>query len=145
MAERIDWRAVGIGVAVGLAGTLLLGMAFRLIQFDVERHGLWVIYAFSYGMGALVDIACGATAGALARRRGALHGLLAGLVAAFVSPLLGYVTMWVQGRGTAPVEFGPYLLAIAGGSLIGVVLATIAGAVAARIAARTTPSDGPGA
>jgi hypothetical protein len=139
MAERIEGRAVGIGVAVGLAGTLLLGMAFRLMPFDVERHGLWLIYAFSYGAGALIDIACGATAGALARRRGALHGALAGLIANLLSPLIGYATMLVQGRGTAPIEFGSYVLAIAGSSLIGVVLATIAGAIAARIALRYTP------
>jgi hypothetical protein len=101
-----------------------------------------VIYVFSYGAGALVDIACGATAGALARRRGALHGMLAGLIAALVSPLLGYATMWVQGRGTAPIDFASYLLAIAGSSLVGVVLAALAGLVAARIAAGPARNGG---
>jgi hypothetical protein len=136
VAERTDWRAVGIGVAVGLAGTLLLGMVFRLMQFDVERHGPWLIHVFSYGAGAVVDIACGATAGALARRRGALHGVLAGLGASLASPVVGYVTMLVQGHGTAPIELDAYLLAIAFSSGVGIVLATVAGAIAAPIAAR---------
>lgn len=142
MADRIDWPAVGIGAAVGLAGTLLLSMVFRLLPFDVERHGLWAIYVFSYGAGALIDIACGATAGALARQRGALHGMLAGLIAALVSPLLGYATMWVHGRGMAPIGFASYLLAIAGSSLVGVVLAALSGLIAARIAAASARRGG---
>ena len=135
MAEPIDWRAVGIGAAVGIGGSLLLNVMYRVFPIDVERHGLWLVYALSYGGGALIDAACGATAGALARRRGALHGLLAGGITALVAPLVGFIMMWVETRGLPPIELLPYLVALATGALIGIAIATAAGFVAARIAA----------
>jgi hypothetical protein len=135
-AGGVDWRAVGIGAAVGIGGSLLLGVLMRLVPFDFERHGMWTYQLLTYGAGGLVDLACGATAGALAGRRGALHGLLAGAITAVVSPLLGLAMFFVTTRFAVPLDVLPWLLAVATGALLGIVLATLAGAVAARLAPR---------
>lgn len=133
-AGGVDWRAVGIGAAVGIGGGLVLGVLIRLVPFDFERYGMWTYQLLTYGAGGLIDLACGATAGALARPRGALHGFLAGTIASLVSPLLGLVMFFVTTRFAAPLDVLPWLLAVATGVVLGIVLATLAGAIAARIA-----------
>ena len=132
----MNGRAIGIGAAVGIGGSMLLGVLFQLFPFDGEKHPLWAILAISYASGALVDIAAGATAGWLAARRGALHGLLAGLISGLVSPLLGFAMMWVRERGAVPIEFVPYLFAVSSGVALGVLVAAISGAISGAVAAR---------
>ena len=136
----MNWRAIGIGVAVGIGGSLVLNVLFHLFPFDGEKHPMWAILAISYGTGALLDIAVGATAGWLAAQRGAIHGLLAGVIVSLVTPLIGFALMWARERGHVPIELLPYLLAVAWGALLGVALSTIAGAIAAPIAARQAPA-----
>jgi hypothetical protein len=131
----IDWRAVGIGAAVGIGGGLLLHLLFRVFPISVEEGRIWLVYVLNYGGGMLVDAACGATAGVLARRRGALHGLLAGAIAALLSPLIGFAMMWMETRGAPPIQVSAYLIAIATGALLGTAIATAAGAIGARAAA----------
>jgi hypothetical protein len=137
----MNWRAIGIAIAVGIAGSLALGMLFHLFPFDAEKHPMWAILAISYVSAALVDIAVGATAGWLAARRGALHGLLAGLISGLISTLMGFAMMWVRTRGAVPIEFLPYVFALLWGLLLGVVLATLSGAVAAWLAARQVHAE----
>lgn len=136
----MNWRAIGIGVAIGLGGTLLLGVLFRLLPWEAGEH-LWMFMALSYVAGALIDIAAGATAGALARTRGALHGFVTGVIATLVSPLLGYARFWVETRGEAPLGLLQFYAGIAVSGVIGIALATAAGAVAARIAAKRPASS----
>ena len=132
----MNWRAIGIGVAVGIGGSLALNVLFHLFPFDGEKHPMWAILAISYGTGALLDIAVGATAGWLAAQRGAVHGLLAGMIVSLVTPLIGFALMWVRERGHVPIELLPYLFAVAWGALLGIALSTIAGTVAAPLAAK---------
>lgn len=136
----LSWRAIGIGAAVGIGGSMLLGLLFQLFPFDGEKHPVWAIVAISYASGALVDIAAGATSGWLAARRGALHGLLAGLAVGLLSPLLGFAMMWVRERGQVPIGFVTYLQGMVPGAALGVFLATLAGALAARLARRQARS-----
>ena len=132
----MNWKAIAIGVAVGLAGALLLGIAFRVFPFDATERPLWIFMAISYGAGALIDIAVGATAGAIARQRGAMHGLIAGAIATVLAPLVGFTMMWVETRGAPPIGFIEFYAGIAVNGLIGIALSTAAGAVAAPIAAK---------
>jgi hypothetical protein len=123
----MDWRAIGIGVAVGIGGALVLNVLFGLFPLDAEKHPMWAILAISYGTGALLDIAVGATSGWLAARRGALHGLLAGLIVSLITPFMGFAIMWVRERGNVPIDLLSYLLAVGGSALFGIALATGAG------------------
>lgn len=139
----MNWRAIGIGVAIGLGGSLVLGVMFGLLPWEAGEH-LWMFMALSYVAGGLLDIAAGATAGALARTRGALHGSVTGVIATLVSPLLGYARFWIETRGVAPLGLLAFYAGIAISGLIGIALATAAGAVAARIAsARSTTASTP--
>jgi hypothetical protein len=137
----MNWRAIGIAVMVGLGGSLILGVLWRVFPLSTEHVPLWAIMAMSYGLGAILDLATGAVAGALARVRGALHGLTAGAITSVLSPLIGLTMMLVEGRGTLPVPLLDYALAIAGSTVVGIVLATIAGAIAAPIASRHAPAS----
>jgi hypothetical protein len=140
----VNWRAIGIGVAIGLGGSLVLGVMFRMFPLEADGR-LWIFLTLSYLAGGVIDIATGATAGALARTRGAVHGLVAGVIATLVSPLLGYAMFWVETRGEAPLGLLEFYAGIAISGLIGIALATAAGAVAARIAsARSTTTSTPG-
>lgn len=130
--NTLNWRAIGIGVAVGIGGSLLLNVLFHLFPFDGEKHPMWAILAVSYGAAALIDIAVGASTGWLAGRRGAMHGFLAGLIVSLISPFLGYLVVLVRERGEVPFELIPYLYALLPGTVMGMVLATIAGAIAAH-------------
>jgi hypothetical protein len=137
----VNWKAIGIGVGVGVGCSLLMGVLFRIFPFDASAHPLWIFMLLSYGAGALIDIATGATAGALARTRGALHGLLAGAIALLLSPLIGYAMMWVETRGEPPIDVLAYAFVILVRGLVGVALATAAGAVAAYIARTQAPAS----
>lgn len=132
----MNWRAVGIGAAVGVGGTLVLGVLFRLFPWEVGDR-LWLFLALGYLTGGIVDIATGATAGALARRRGALHGLVAGTIATLLSPLIGYALFWVQTRGAAPLGLLDFFAGVAVSGVLGIALSTAAGAIAARVSVRT--------
>lgn len=137
--NTLNWRAIGVGVSVGIGGSLLLNVLFHLFPFDGEKHPIWAILAISYAAGALIDIAVGATTGWLARRRGASHGFVAGLITSLISPLLGYLMVLMRERGEVPFALIPYLYALLPGTVVGMVLATIAGAIAAHFAVKQVP------
>jgi hypothetical protein len=130
----MNWRAIGIAVAVGLGGSLLMNVLFRLFPFDAGERPMWVFFALSYGAGALLDIAVGATAGTLARVRGAVHGLVAGIIATVLAPVVGYAIFLVETRGAAPLGLIEFYAGIAVSGLIGIALAAAAGEVAVRVA-----------
>lgn len=136
MADGLDWRAIGIAIAVGLGGSLLLGTLFQALPYDGVSIPLGLYLGLSYGSALLVDLATGATAGAIARRRGLAHALVAVLVCSVVSPLLGLAMTLVRNRPLPDIGLLDYLGAIAGSTVAGIVIACVAGAVAARMAAR---------
>jgi hypothetical protein len=136
MNGQLNWRAIGIAVAIGLAGSLVMGLLFRVFPFDASERPMWLFFVFSYGAGALLDIAVGGTAGALARVRGALHGLVAGAIATVLAPLIGFAMMWVETGGEVPLGLVEFYAGIAISGVVGIALATAAGAVATRIAAK---------
>lgn len=129
----MNWRAIGVAVAVGLGGSLLVGMVFRLFPFDASERPMWLFLALSYGAGAVLDIAVGAIAGALARVRGALHGLVAGSIATLLSPLIGFAVLWVETRGEVPLGLLQFYAGIAVSGVVGIALSTMAGAIAVRM------------
>ena len=49
----MNWRAIGIGVAVGLGGSLVLGVLFRMLPWEAGER-LWIFMALSYVAGGLV-------------------------------------------------------------------------------------------
>ena len=131
----MNWRAIGIGVAVGVGASLALGVLFRAFPHDASERPLWIFLALSYVAGGLIDIAVGATAGWLARVRGAMHGLIAGAIATILSPLIGYASFWIEMRGAPPLGLLDFFAGMAISGVIGIAIAAAAGAVAARIAA----------
>jgi hypothetical protein len=135
-------RALMLGVLVGLGGTLLLGLLFTVFPLDANERPMWAILLLSYAAGALVDVATGATAGWIARQRGALHGLLVGVIANLLSPVLGYGMMWLRIGREHPLDIVEYAFAILPGSVMGVLLAMLAGMVAATIARRQDIQSG---
>jgi hypothetical protein len=88
-------------------------------------------------IGAVIDIATGAAAGWFAGRRGSMHGLFAGLIANIVSMGVGYVmTVLRTDYGRTVEQVIGYLAAVVPWQIVGVALATIAGAIAVRLQAR---------
>ena len=136
MNAPLSWKAIGLGVAVGIGGALLMSIVWRVFPFDASERPLWMVYVLSYAAGVLIDAATGATAGWLARVRGAAHGFFAGLIAGVISPFIGFAFILVETRGAAPIEWGGYFTQVAIGAAIGIVVAAVAGAIAARLAAK---------
>jgi len=139
-APSLDWRAIGIGAAVGIGASLAMSVLWMLFPLQARpEHLTWVLLA-SHAIGALIDIATGATAGWLAGRRGSMHGLVAGLAANLASMAVGYaITLVRTGYGRSVQETLAYLMAMVPWQVVGVVLATIAGTIAVRLRARAAP------
>jgi hypothetical protein len=135
----LDLRAIGVGAAVGIGGSIAMSLLWGLLV-DVTPAQLMLVVTISHLLGAAVDIASGAAAGWLARRRGSLHGLFAGLLANIVSLAVAYATMLLRtDYGDSVEEVLAWLMAVVPWQVIGVALASIAGAIAVRFANRIGP------
>ena len=136
-AQELDFRAIGIGTAVGIGASLAMSMLWVLFPPGAVAANVSLIVAISHLAGAAIDIATGATAGWLAGRRGSMHGLFAGLIANIASLAIGYtMTVLRTDYGDTVEEVIAYLMALVPWQIVGVALATIAGAVAVRFAQR---------
>jgi hypothetical protein len=138
----LDFRAIGIGAAAGIGASLVMSVMWMLFPMNAMAGHFGIVMLASYLIGALIDIATGAIAGWLARRRGSLHGLFAGLIANIVSMGVGYaLTLLRTDYGRSVEQVIAYLVAVVPWQIVGVALATIAGTIAVRLQARAgTPS-----
>jgi hypothetical protein len=136
----MNLRAVGTGV---LGGILVIALQF-VIAFGVplERYPDLIRYVLVANQ--LLSIAtyavAGAVAGNYARRRGALHGLAAGFATAVAGRVFGMTLSYLRyGIDAVEAALTPWqtLVILVG---IGLVIATVAGAIGARIALRRRPA-----
>lgn len=136
----LDLRAIGIGAAAGIAASIAMSVLWAVLPAEKIGAHLAVVLLASHAIGAVVDIATGAIAGWMAGRRGSLHGLFAGLIANLVSMTIGYcMTLLRTDYGRTVEQVVSYLVAIVPWQIVGVALATIAGAIAVRLRARAAP------
>ena len=134
LPQGLDPRAIALGagatLAIGLSSTFLVQSV--LVGDTAPDVELWRL--LSTVVGLVADAIGGATAGYIARRRGALHGVLASVLAGIGGLLVTAVMLGRQGHFEmlGNVAFvTQWLLWTA----IGAGLAAIAGAFAARVAA----------
>jgi hypothetical protein len=140
-SSALDWRAI----ALGAGATLAVGMLapYLLVQVWPRSTGeeigwFWLVWLFPL-LGLLADALGGALAGLLARRRGAVHGALASVLA-FAGGMVISVARMVSG-GAGEMLLSPlYWLKVIGWSALGIGVAALAGAIAARAAA-SAPSE----
>lgn len=133
----LDLPAIGVGAAVGIGASIAMSVLWAVFPQEKIVEHVGVVVLASHLIGALIDIATGATAGWLARQRGSLHGLFAGLIANIVSLGVGYaMTVLRTDYGRTVEEVLAYLAQLVPWQIVGVALSTIAGAIAVRFAAR---------
>jgi hypothetical protein len=133
----LDYAAIGVGAAIGIGASIAMSLLWVLMPSELVVAHVGIVVAVSHLLGAAIDIATGAAAGWLARRRGSMHGLFAGLIANIVSLAIGYATTLLRtGYGDTVEEVMSYLVSIVPWQIAGVALATIAGAIAVRFANR---------
>ena len=135
--QGLDLSAIGVGAAVGIGASIAMSVLWAVFPSEkiVEHVGL--VLLISHLIGAAIDIATGATAGWLAKRRGSMHGLFAGLIANIVALAVSYaLTLLRTDYGRTVEQVLQYLAQMVPWQIIGVALSTIAGAIAVRFAAR---------
>lgn len=136
----MNQRAIFTGAAVGIGASLAMSLIWGLFPVADATAYIGLILIVSHLVGAVIDIATGAVAGWLARVRGSMHGLFAGLIANIVALGIGYaITLVRTDYGRTVEQVIEYLLAMLPWQIIGVALATIAGAIAVRLAQRRVP------
>ena len=136
----MNWRAVALGV---LAGAMVIAMQF-VIAFGAPLDSNPDLIRYVLVANQLLSVAtyavAGAVAGNFARRRGALHGLAAGFATAVVGRLfgmaLGYFRYGVDAVMASLTPWQTLVILVA----IGLVIATVGGAIGARIALRRRPA-----
>jgi hypothetical protein len=125
--RALDVRAIGIGAAVGIGASLAVSLMWILFPMQNAAEHISLVI--------LVSHAIGAAAGWLARVRGSVHGLFAGLIANIVSMGIGYaITLVRTDYGRTAEEVISYLATMLPWQVVGIALATLAGAIAVRFA-----------
>jgi hypothetical protein len=134
-AATLDWRAIAAGAGASLA--IGFSASFLMRPLYSSGIGYGTIQFLSIMVGLLADTLGGAVAGLLARRRGALHGALAMLLASAFGLVVTFVVVGRQGHfeALANVGFWAQWMLMA---LLGLGAGTLAGWIAARIAAKST-------
>jgi hypothetical protein len=136
-AAGLDLRAIGIGAATGIGASVVMSLLWVLLPTQNMAAHIGIVLIVSHVIGAVIDIATGFVAGWLARQRGAVHGFFAGLIANIVSLAIGYgITLVRTDYGRTVDQVFAYLVSMLPWQIVGVVLATIAGALAVRLAPR---------
>ena len=135
--RALDMRAIGIGAAVGIGASVVMSTLWILFPMQNAAEHIGIILIVSHLIGAIIDIATGAVAGWLARARGSIHGLFAGLIANIVSLGIGYaITLVRTDYGRTVEQVIAYLASMLPWQVVGIALATLAGAIAVRFSQR---------
>ena len=136
----MNWRAVALGV---FGGVLVIAMQF-VIAFGAPLESNPDLIRYVLVANQLLSVAtyavAGAVAGNFARQRGALHGLAAGFATAAIGRVFGMAIGYFRyGIDAVAASLTPWqtLVILVG---IGLVIATVAGAIGARIALRRRPA-----
>ena len=128
MSGPLAWRAIAIGAAVSIAGSLAIAALGGMLGPLIDAVGVavvsWAVRLF--GLGA--DAAAGFVAGRLAGRDGALHGLVAGAIGAVAGLALSLPAALHAGFEPAAAWWLPVLA----WTLAGVALAFLGGALGAQ-------------
>ncbi|HQX25410.1 MAG TPA: hypothetical protein PLI00_11665 [Pseudomonadota bacterium] len=132
----MDWRAIGIAIVVNLMFWVVGVATTFVIPLEAGGMGLTIYLWFSRVLALASDVATGATAGWLARRRGGAHGAIAdaigGLATLVGSVAIGYARMGEAGF----MATTGYWLTTLSWMLFGVGVAAIAGAIAVGLRQR---------
>jgi hypothetical protein len=132
----LNWGAIAAGagatLAIGFSGSALLRS-----WIGEQGFGIGTIQAFFFLLSLVADSVGGAVAGLMARQRGALHGALAMVGASAFGMLASLVMMSRQGSLEAMFNVG-YLGQWLLYALVGLGVGTLAGMVAARVAAKAS-------
>jgi hypothetical protein len=134
-APGLNWAATAPGAGASLA--IGFSASYLLRPMYSSGIGYGTAMFLSMVVGLLADALGGAVAGLVARQRGALHGALAMLLASAFGLVVTFVMVGRQGHmeALANVGFWAQWLAMA---LLGLGAGTLAGWIAARIAAKST-------
>ena len=131
--DALDWRAIAAGAGASLAIGFSASFLMRPLFGGNVALGYGTLAAINLLVSILADAVGGATAGALARRRGAVHGALAMVLAAACGFVVTLVMLGRQGHvASVGAAFWLQWLAYA---VLGLVVGTVAGLVAAKVAA----------
>jgi hypothetical protein len=129
----------GAAIAAGAGASLAIGFSASFLMRPMYSSGIGYGTAMFLSMvvGLLADALGGAVAGLVARQRGAVHGALAMVLASAFGLVVTFVMVGRQGHmeALANVGFWAQWLAMA---LLGLGAGTLAGWIAARIAAKST-------
>ena len=132
----MDWRAIGIAIVVNLMFWVVGVAVTFIVPLEAGGMGLTIYLWFSRVLAVLGDVATGATAGWLAGKRGGAHGAsadgLASLATLAGSVAIGYARMGEAGFLALP----GYWFTTAAWLLLGVAIASIAGAIAVGLRQR---------
>jgi hypothetical protein len=133
-APGLNWAAIAAGAGASLA--IGFSASYLLRPMYSSGIGYGTAMFLSMVVGLLADALGGAVAGLVARQRGALHGALAMLLASAFGLVVTFVMVGRQGHMEALVNVGFWAqwLAMA---LLGLGAGTLAGWIAARIAAKS--------
>ena len=134
----IDWAAVAAGAAASLAIGFSASLLMRPLYADGSM-GYALIATVSFVVAMLADGIGGAVAGFMAKRRGALHGALAMVGASAFGVLASVVMMSRRGGDMQAFLSLQYWLQWLFYALFGIGVGTLAGLVAAKIAAKQSP------
>ena len=134
----LNWKAIGIAAAVGIAISLAMQFGFRFLPLasDPAFYDWWRF--IGPVIGVLADVLIGVIAAWHARQNSALHGALASLLASVVSVAIGTVSVVVQ-AGASWLLDPWYWLTTLFWIFLGVAVAAIAAAVSARILRQQPP------
>jgi hypothetical protein len=137
--DSLDWRAIAAGAAASIAIGLSVSFLMRTAFAGGMTLGYGTIIALTSFVGLLADAIGGATAGLIAKRRGAVHGALAMVLASAFGLVVSVVMMGRYGQLGMMTSIA-YWAQWLGMALLGLGAGTLAGLVAARIAAGVAAS-----
>lgn len=133
---KLNWEAIGAGAALNLV--IGFGASRLMMLFGTPSAGQQMILLMLVirGLGLIGDMAGGAVAGGMARRRGALHGLIAHAISIVLGFAFGLA--WMTTRHPESLVYlrsVAYWASFVPWSLLGLGVAAAAGEVAARMRA----------
>jgi hypothetical protein len=130
--NAVDDKAIGIGVAIGIA-FVVATIALSPLIF-ASGLPIWLIIGVQHAFGVTGKFAAGFAAGWIARRDGALHGAFVGAVTGVLGFALGMGLAVVRGGGAVFSRMSiETWISIVAWMAVGVGVAALAGLIAERV------------